>query len=275
MKISIGISPCPNDTFIFEALIQKRIDTGPFDLHFVFEDVETLNRLSVTGHLDVTKLSLFAFALVSKNYQLLDSGSALGKNCGPLIIAKEPVPISDIQNCSISVPGERTTAHWLLQMAHPQLKQKEFTHFSEIENKVLQSITDLGLIIHENRFTYRDKGLHKVQDLGEFWESFSGLPLPLGGIAIRRDADHGRKQKINQLIRESIEFAFEHPQVSLPFIQSYAQEMEENVIKDHINLYVNEYSKSLQKEGKQAIMYMLHLMESMHMCPKVVLPIFI
>mgnify|MGYP001475727334 CR=1 FL=1 len=275
MKINIGISPCPNDTFIFEALIQKRIDTDPFDFHFVFEDVEKLNSMAVAGQLDVTKLSFFAYAQVSMNYQLLDSGSALGKNCGPLIIAKDPISLSDIHNCSISVPGERTTAHWLLQLTHPELTQKEFALFSEIENRVLHDVTDLGLIIHENRFTYSDKGLHKIQDLGEFWESYSGLPLPLGGIAIRRETDNVIKHRINQLIRESIEFAFDHPEVSFPFVQSYSQEMEEHVIKEHINLYVNEYSISLREEGKQAIVHMLNLMENMQMCPKVVFPIFI
>lgn len=274
MNLSIGISPCPNDTFMFEAIVQQRLKSIPFDFDFVFEDVEQLNRMAMEAQLDVTKLSYNAYAKVSDQYQILDSGSALGKNCGPIIISKKPIHTTDLSNYSIAVPGEYTTAHLLLKISHPEISEKKFMIFSNIEESVLNGDTDLGLIIHENRFTYQDKGLIKVQDLGEFWEESTGYLIPLGCIAIRRNLPAWVKAKVNANIRKSIQYAFDHPYVSMPFIQSYAQELEEDVIREHINLYVNKYSVSLKNKGKQAVLHLLDKIEALSDEKNITHPVF-
>lgn len=274
MNLSIGISPCPNDTFMFEAIVHQRLRSIPFEFDFVFEDVEQLNRMALEAQLDVTKLSYHAFAKVSDQYQILDSGSALGKNCGPIIISKNPIHKTDLSQYSIAVPGEYTTANLLLKISHPEIAEKKFMLFSKIEKSVLNGDTDLGLIIHENRFTYQDKGLIKVQDLGEFWEESTGYPIPLGCIAIRRNLPAWVKAKVNASIRKSIRYAFDHPYVSMPFIQSYAQEMDEDVIREHINLYVNKYSVSLKNKGKQAVLHLLDRIEVLSDEKNITHPVF-
>jgi len=252
-KLSIGFSPCPNDCFIFDALIHHKIDTEGLDLNVVMDDVETLNQKAFKGELDITKLSYHAFAHLTHIYKLLDAGSALGNNCGPLLISKKEIDLQQIHLLKIAIPGKYTTANFLLSLAFPQATNKIEMVFSEIENAVLSEKVDIGLIIHENRFTYQQKGLKKVLDLGEWWETETLLPIPLGGIVIKKTIPDNIIQKVNRLIRKSVEYAFANPKSSLTFVKEHAQEMSEEVMYQHINLYVNNYSVDLGEKGKKAI----------------------
>lgn len=260
MKLTLGFSPCPNDTFIFDAMIHGKIDTEGLTFDVSFDDVETLNQKAMQGALDISKLSFHAFAYVVDNYALLHAGSALGFGVGPLLICKkEKVDFinKELQatkpNLNTAIPGKYTTANFLLGVAFPQLKQKTEMVFSEIENALLNDEIDLGLIIHENRFTYQDKGLHKVVDLGNYWEQFTGCAIPLGGIVINRNLSLPIQQKVDRILRKSVEYAFAHPKSGLDFIRQHAQEMDESVMYKHIELYVNQYSIDLGDEGKKAI----------------------
>lgn len=259
MKLSLGFSPCPNDTFIFDALIHHKIDTEGLEFEVFFDDVETLNQKALNGALDITKLSFHAFAHVADRYALLDAGSALGFGVGPLLICKnEDLVNSPELNAGdsalrVAIPGELTTANFLLGIAYPNLQQKQVMVFSEIQDALLNETIDLGLIIHENRFTYMEKGLHKIVDLGSYWEKLTGCAIPLGGIVINRNLDHAVQLKVNRLIRKSVEFAFENPGSGTAFIASHAQEMDEEVMYKHIELYVNKYSINLGDEGRKAI----------------------
>jgi len=259
MKLTLGFSPCPNDTFIFDALIHHKIDTEGLDFEVFFDDVETLNQKAFRGELDITKLSYHAFAYVTDQYVLLDSGSALGFGVGPLLICKNEKFLdqqylkSQISSLKIAIPGQYTTANFLLSLAFPEGKNKTEVLFSEIENQLLNGETDLGLIIHENRFTYQDKGLHKIVDLGDFWEQQTGCEIPLGGIVANRNLPEEIQHKINRVLRKSVEFAFENPKSGLDFIRAHAQEMSEEVMYKHIELYVNKYSVALGDDGRKAI----------------------
>ena len=260
MKLTLGFSPCPNDTFIFDALTHGKIDTEGLTFDVFFDDVETLNQKAMRGELDVTKLSFHAFAYVVEKYALLNSGSALGFGVGPLLICKkeniEKIHshlTSHISHLKIGIPGKYTTANFLLGVAYPQLQDKREMVFSDIEDALLNDEIDLGLIIHENRFTYQDKGLHKVMDLGNYWEEKTSCAIPLGGIVVNRKLPIDVQQKINRLIRKSVEFAFANPKLAIEFIRQHAQEMDEAVMYKHIDLYVNQYSIDLGLEGKKAI----------------------
>ena len=259
MKLSLGFSPCPNDTFIFDALIHHKIDTEGLEFEVFFDDVETLNQKALRAELDITKLSFHAFAHVADKYALLDAGSALGFGVGPLLICKNEALIdseelkSENSALSVAIPGELTTANFLLGIAFPNLRNKQVKVFSEIQGALLDGNIDLGLIIHENRFTYTDKGLHKIVDLGSYWEELTGCAIPLGGIVINRKLDHEIQLKVNRLIRKSVEFAFKNPKSGIEFISSHAQEMDEAVMYKHIDLYVNKYSVDLGIEGRKAI----------------------
>lgn len=252
MKLSLGYSPCPNDCFIFDALVHKKIDTEGLDFEVRLEDVETLNRFALNGTLDVTKLSFHAYAYAMQHYILLRSGSALGFNCGPLLISARP--FSDPAEIkTVAIPGKMTTANFLLSLAFPELTDKREYLFSDIEDAVLRGEVDAGLIIHENRFTYRDKGLQKVRDLGEYWDALIHAPIPLGGIVIKRNFDVELQQKVNRLIRKSVEFAFAQPEISMPYVREHAQAMSEEVMKQHIALYVNAFSADLGPSGIAAV----------------------
>ena len=255
-KLSLGFSPCPNDTFIFDALIHHKIDTEGLEFDVFFDDVETLNKKALQGELDITKLSFHAFAHVSDKYVLLDAGSALGFGVGPLLISKKaytPEEVKSQPNLSVGIPGNYTTANFLLGIAFPELQQKKELVFSAIEESLLNQELDLGVIIHENRFTYAQKGLHKIMDLGDYWEQQTGMPIPLGGIMMKRNIDVETQRIVNRLIRKSVEFAFENPEASSDFVRQHAQELDESVRKQHIDLYVNQYSIDLGDLGKKAI----------------------
>lgn len=264
MKLSLGFSPCPNDTFIFDALIHQKIDTEglSFDVHY--EDVETLNQKAFGAVLDVTKLSYHAYAFAANDYVLLDAGSALGFGVGPLLITKDRALAERLctadndeviagTSLTVGIPGKYTTANFLLGLAFPQLAHKEEMVFSAIEQALIDRRIDLGLIIHENRFTYQDKGLYKVMDLGDYWERTTGSPIPLGGIVASRRLPDDIKYKINRVIRRSVEFALANPESGIDFIRSHAQEMSEEVMYKHIELYVNRFSVALGSEGRAAI----------------------
>lgn len=253
MQISLGFSPCPNDTFIFDALVHNRIDTEGIDFQFVMADVEELNRRAFAGDLDVTKLSYHALGWLLDRYALLEAGSALGWKCGPLLIARRAFDPAEINLARIAIPGKYTTANFLLSIAFPNATNKTELLFSDIEQAVLDGRADAGLIIHENRFTYQSKGLIKIMDLGDHWETLTGLPIPLGGIAVKRSLPGEIQQKINRLLQASVEFAFKNPEASKNFVKRHAQEMEEDVMNAHINLYVNDYTVSLGKTGKSAV----------------------
>lgn len=253
MKLTIGFSPCPNDTFIFDALVNKKIDCEGIELEPVLEDVQTLNNWAKEGKLDISKLSFPALFDNADQYAILPSGSALGKGVGPLLIAREMVAVSDIKHCRIAIPGENTTANFLLSFALPDAQNRTAMLFSDIEDAVVDGRVDLGLIIHENRFTYQQKHLVKIMDLGEVWERRQQLPIPLGCIAIKRNIDIPVQLKLNRLIQESLQYSLErYPGIS-PYVQEHAQAMDEAVMRKHIDLYVNNYSMALGDKGKQAV----------------------
>ncbi len=255
MKLTLGFSPCPNDTFMFDALVHQKVDTEGLEFDVRLEDVETLNRMALEKQLDITKLSFNAFLHANSDYILLQSGSALGKNCGPLVISKKDKSLFN-SNSTVAIPGIYTTAHSLFKLAFPTFTNTKEIVFSEIEDAVLNDTVDAGVIIHENRFTYKQKGLKKVMDLGEYWESETNLPIPLGGIAISRVISTEIQQKVQRVLKRSIEYAFQNPKSSEEYVCQYAQEMSYDVMQKHIQLYVNEYSVNLGKEGIKAIVYL-------------------
>jgi 1,4-dihydroxy-6-naphthoate synthase len=253
MNFTLGFSPCPNDCFIFDALVHKKIDTHGIDFSVVMEDVEALNQRAFKQDLDVTKLSYHAFLYLTNQYALLNSGSALGFNCGPLLVKDSKTKIDDINNASIAIPGKYTTANFLLSLAFPKAVHKKEILFSDIEESVLSRKVDAGLLIHENRFTYQEKGLEKIIDLGEFWEGLIHAPIPLGGIVVRRSMDVTLQKTIDALVKQSTEYAFTNPESCMSFVKQHAQEMSEEVMKKHIALYVNDFSIDLGATGKNAI----------------------
>ncbi len=253
MTLSLGFSPCPNDTFIFDALVNGKIDTKGIDFEVIMADVAELNQRAFKGELHITKLSYHALAHLLPNYELLHSGSALGNNCGPLLIARQNFDYQEVSDLTIAIPGRYTTANFLLGLAFPKAQNKVEMLFSEIEEAVLTKKVDAGLIIHENRFTYEQKGLIKIVDLGEYWESTTQLPIPLGGIAIQRALPLTTKQLVQTVLRESVAYAFANRAGTLPYVRQYAQEMEEKVMFQHIDLYVNNYTLDLGEKGRKAI----------------------
>jgi 1,4-dihydroxy-6-naphthoate synthase len=273
--ITLGFSPCPNDCFIFDALLHGKIDTEGLQFEVFMEDVEALNQKAFRNELDVTKLSYYAYAHLTKQYQLLDAGSALGNGCGPLLISAnnyQPVTVSQLR---IAIPGKYTTANFLLSLAFPDAKNKIEMLFSDIEDDVLNGKVDAGLIIHENRFTYEQKGLKKIIDLGEYWETLTNAPIPLGGIVVKRNLPYDLKQKVNRILRKSVEYAFANPKSSLDFVKAHAQEMGEEVMYKHINLYVNNFSINLGIEGKQAINLLFDKAQELEVISKIEEEIFL
>jgi 1,4-dihydroxy-6-naphthoate synthase len=255
MKLSLRFSPCPNDCFIFDAMVHGRIDLEGLEFEAQMADVEALNRDAFAGSIDVTKLSYHALAYCTDRYALLSAGSALGRNCGPLLISKRQISTEDVASGSlcIAIPGTYTTANFLLGLAFPAATNKTALMFSEIEPALLRDAFDAGVIIHENRFTYEAKGLRKIVDLGEFWERETGLPIPLGGIVVRRSLPIEVQRTVNRVLRRSVEFAFANRAITLPFVRAHAQEMSDDVMHKHIDLYVNDFSVALGPEGRRAV----------------------
>ena len=251
MKLTLGFSPCPNDTFIFDAMVNGKINTQGLEFDYVMEDVETLNSWAEPGKLDITKLSYSAFLTTVDRYSLLHSGSALGKGVGPLLIAKEALDLKNIADFRIAIPGIHTTANLLLALATPAAKDKTELLFSRIEDAVINGEFDAGLIIHESRFTYEAKGLVKLIDLGDWWESETGAAIPLGGIVTRRSFDRELCATIDSVIKASLQYSCDHyPELS-SFVKENAQEMEENVMRQHIDLYVNDTAPTWAKQEER------------------------
>ncbi len=270
MKLTLGFSPCPNDTYIFDALVNNKIDTEGIEFDVQLEDVQTLNQWAIEGKLDITKLSYGVLPSVLDKYIVLNSGSALGKGVGPILISPlRPLKgelfedKSEVENAFIAIPGKNTTAHLLFSLAYPNAKNKIFLRYDEIENFVLAN-KGLGVIIHENRFTYEQKGLKKIIDLGDYWEKETANPIPLGGIVIKRNVDTNVQQQIDKLIKKSIEYAYtKYPELN-DYIRTHSQEMSEAVMRKHIDLYVNNYSVNLGEEGKAAIIKLLDVYQTIN-----------
>jgi 1,4-dihydroxy-6-naphthoate synthase len=255
MRLSLGFSPCPNDCFMFDAIVNRRVDLEGLDFAEHLADVEALNRAAFAGEADVTKLSYHAYAYCAHQYVLLDAGSTLGRNCGPLVISKRAISRKEVAAGAlrVAIPGKYTTANFLFGLVFPAARDKTELLFSEIESALLRGDFDCGVIIHENRFTYEAKGLKKVIDLGEFWERETAAPIPLGGIVINRSLPDEVKHRVNRVVRRSVEYAFAHRSASLPYVRAHAQEMSEEVIYEHIDLYVNEFSIDLGPDGRRAV----------------------
>jgi len=253
MKLTLGFSPCPNDTFIFDAMVHGRIDTEGLEFDYFLADVEELNRKALDSEVDITKMSYHAYAYVAQNYLILDAGSALGHRNGPLLISKRLINSSELSNVRIAIPGKYTTANLLFSIAWPEATNKTEYLFSNIEEALLKDEVDAGLIIHETRFTYFKKGLHKIADMGEYWEQLTGLPIPLGAIVIKRNIPYDIAQKVNRILRRSLEYAYKDSFVSYDFVAGNAKEMDSTVINNHIRLFVNEYTLHLGNKGREAI----------------------
>lgn len=257
MKLTLGFSPCPNDTFIFDALVNKKIDTEGLEFDTVLEDVQTLNEWALQGKLDISKISYGVLPLLLDKYIVLNAGGALGKGVGPLLITKNAD--GEVDNMTIAIPGEHTTAHMLFSLAYPRASKKKFMVFSAIEDAVLNGEVNAGVIIHENRFTYQQKGLNKLVDLGEYWEQQTGNPIPLGGIVMQKGFDTGLQQQVDRLIKTSLQYAFDRYPSITDYVKQHSQEMSETVMRQHIDLYVNNYSLQLGKEGKAAVQTFLDI----------------
>ncbi len=251
--INLAFSPCPNDTFIFDAMVHNKIDTEGLEFNFTMADVEVLNRRAMDGNIDMCKVSYHAFLYLKRNYDMLDSGSAVGFGNGPLIISKKKYTVEDLETLSIAIPGEYTTANLLLKIIAPLARKKKVLVFHQIEEAVSNGEVDAGVIIHENRFTYEKKGLRKVADLGEYWENRMHSPVPLGGIIVKKSFGHEVIRKINRIMNRSVVFALQNPGSVMAFVRENAQEMDEEVMKKHIGLYVNDFTVDLGEEGKKAV----------------------
>lgn len=275
MKLTLGYSPCPNDTFIFDAMVHNKIDTEGVSFEAILEDVEALNQRALKGELDITKLSYHAFAHLVDTYALLDAGSALGNGVGPLLVTLDDVVKNHLSTAKVAIPGKYTTANFLFSLAYPEAQNKIELIFSDIEKAILRGEVDAGVIIHENRFTYHERGLKKIVDLGEYWETTTGMPIPLGGIVVNRNLPQEVQEKINRIMARSVQYAFENPLSSYEYVAAYAQEMDESVRQKHINLYVNEYTKSLGEQGKAAIEYLFKTALEKNIIPHYTSKIFV
>ena len=253
MKLTLGFSPCPNDTFIFDAMVNGKVDTKGITFRYILEDVETLNHWASEGKLDITKLSYNAFLHTVDQYALLRSGSALGQGVGPLLVAREELDLSRLSSYRIAIPGVQTTANLLFTLAFPEVKNKQELVFNQIEAAVLSGDFDAGLVIHESRFTYQQKGLKKLMDMGDWWEQTMKVPIPLGGIVIKRNLGSELAATIDQIIKDSRRYAWNQYPTLSSFVIDHSQEMEEEVMSSHIQLYVNKYTEDLGEEGTDAV----------------------
>lgn len=255
MKIRLGFSTCPNDTFMFDAMVHGRVATDGFEFEVTLADIHHLNQMALAGELDMVKVSYNMYGHLREQYHLLESGSAMGKACGPLLIAREHEPIESLlaRNASVAIPGKETTANLLLSYFAPGLSDRREMLFHEVMPSVLSGSADLGLIIHENRFTYAGLGLVCIQDLGAHWEATTGLPIPLGAIVAKKSLGEKTISTLDRVLHDSVAFAFAHPEASEAYVCMHAQEMDPEVTKAHIALYVNDFSLGMGKEGHQAV----------------------
>lgn len=277
MRLTLGASPCPNDCFVIDAIVHRRIDLEGLEFDVRLDDVEALNRAAFAGQLDVTKLSYHAFAFCADRFVALNAGSALGRGCGPLLISKRQIDPEQVAagGLAIAIPGKHTTANFLLGFAFPAAANRTEMVFSDVEGAVLSGEVDAGVIIHENRFTYEGKGLQKIIDLGEHWEQQTGFPIPLGGFVASRALPAEVIARVDRILRRSVEFAFANPADSLPFVREHAQEMSEEVMYQHIRLYVNVYSIELGVDGRRAVTLLLEHVAEQAPIPRTTEPLFV
>lgn len=275
MKLTLGFSPCPNDTFIFDAMVHGRIDTEGLEFDYFLADVEELNRKAFASEVDITKMSFHAYAYVAADYLILDAGSALGHRNGPLLISKRHIAQEELNDALIAIPGKHTTANLLFSIAWPGAKNKTELLFSDIEDALLTGKADAGLIIHETRFTYARKGLIKIADMGEYWEKLTGLPIPLGTIVINRRIPADIALKVNRIVRRSLEYAYHDSFASYDFVSGNAKEMDSTVMNNHIKLFVNEFTLDLGKKGKKAIRELFRISGERGVIPEVPPGIFL
>lgn len=261
MKLKLAYSPCPNDTFAFHAMVHGMVDTEGLEFETVLADVEELNTGAAAGKFEICKLSYHAFFQLCDSYVMLRSGSALGYHNGPLLVTPEESPLGKLRGgelekalaeAKVVIPGRMTTGALLLKVAFPMIQNTTPVIFSDIEKLVLEGSFDAGVLIHEARFTYKEKGLSLITDLGEHWQKISGLPVPLGGIAVTRRLDPDTARKVNRVLRRSIEFAMHNPSASQEYVTCNAQEMDSQVQKQHIELFVNDFSIDIGVEGERA-----------------------
>jgi 1,4-dihydroxy-6-naphthoate synthase len=275
MRLTLGFSPCPNDTFIFDAMVHGRIDTEGLEFDYFLADVEELNRKALNSDVDITKISYHAYAYVAGDYLILDAGSALGHRNGPLLISKRRVSVDEVASMRIAIPGKYTTANLLFSIAWPDVVNKTEYLFSEIEDALLKNEVDAGLIIHETRFTYYRRGLHKLADMGEYWENLTGLPIPLGAIVINRKIPEDIALKVNRIVRRSLEYAYKDSFASYDFVSGNAREMESTVMNNHIKLFVNEFTLNLGKKGREAIIELFRIAGEQGVIPSLPKRIFL
>lgn len=267
MKLTLGFSPCPNDTFIFDAMVHGRIDTEGIDFGYFLADVEDLNKRAFSASVDITKISYHAYAYAANDYLILDAGSALGYHNGPLLVSKKAISLSELQDQKIAIPGKHTTANLLFSIAWPDAVNKTEYLFSDIERALIEDEVDAGLIIHETRFTYMKKGLRKLADMGEYWNTLTGLPIPLGAIVIRRDLPQEVQIKVNRIIKRSLEYAYHDSFPSYDFVSANAKEMDSDVMNRHIKLFVNDFTLNLGKRGKKAINELFRIASGKNIIP--------
>ena len=275
IKLTLGFSPCPNDTFIFDAMVHGRIDTEGLEFDYFLADVEELNRKAFAASVDMTKMTYHAYAYAAQNYLILDSGSALGHRNGPLLISKRLMKPSELVNARIAIPGKYTTANLLFSIAWPEAKNKTEYLFSDIEEALIKEEVDAGLIIHETRFTYQKKGLKKIADMGEYWEKLTGLPIPLGAIVINRKVPEDIALKVNRVLRRSLEYAYKDSFASYDFVSGNAKEMDSTVMNNHIKLFVNEFTITLGKKGREAINHLFSVAGEKSVLPSLPEKIFL
>ena len=273
-QLSLGYSPCPNDTFIFYGLVHGKVPCPGIKFNEQLEDVETLNQLALKKQLDLTKISYHALGHLREDYVLLRSGGALGRGCGPLVIAAQETSMVKLRGKRIAIPGQLTTANLLLQLYSAGYENLLILPFDKIMAAVEQGLADAGVIIHESRFTYQQYGLKQVLDLGQWWEQESGYPIPLGGILAKRSLGGQLIQQIDTALRQSIEYAHTYPQEPQSYIKQHAQELDNDVINNHIKLYVNDFSLDLGEEGVQAVNSLLSRAEKRGIIPPCELPLF-
>ncbi|NLI82643.1 MAG: 1,4-dihydroxy-6-naphthoate synthase [Deltaproteobacteria bacterium] len=272
--LHLGYSPCPNDTFIFFALAEARIPTHPLSFRIHLADVEVLNQSAARGTLDVTKVSIHAVTNVLQDYWMLAAGGAMGRGCGPLVVARKEMTLPDLRDACVAVPGRMTTAHLLLQLQGNHRGPLVEMPFDRIMAAVVQGEVDAGVIIHESRFTYPQLGLRLVLDLGAWWEEETGLPLPLGGIVMKRGLERETARMMEDSIRRSILYAHDHREEAWPYIRSHAQEMDPLVMQQHIDMFVNEFSLDLGSEGRKSVRFLLGAAAEVHRIPLPPKPVF-
>lgn len=251
--LTIGFSPCPNDTFIFNGLVNGAVTVPGYEIQAQLHDVETLNQMAFDGELDVTKLSFFAWLMVKDHYRRLSSGGALGYGCGPVVISRKRLSVDDMANCRVALPGKWTTAHLLFRLWAPQARERVFLPYDQIFSALETGRADCGVIIHESRFVFEQAGFHPVVDLGAWWEAQTGLPIPLGCIAAHKRLPEALPGQLEAAIGRSIEMARQDPEAAMPYILAHAQEISPEVLQAHIQTFVNDFSLDLGPTGQAAV----------------------